>query len=94
MRKTIEELVTQAAQTLAELGYKSGTIQHYRVSWGKARRWCSERDLEWFGADEEHHLLEQMGLNENVLSPANRNVLRHIRARKRDDHGDLCPGQH
>jgi integrase/recombinase XerD len=80
MRKTIDELVVQAAQMLAELGYKSGTIQHYRVSWGKARRWCSERDVEWFGADEEHQLLEQMGLNEIVLSPANRNVLRHIRA--------------
>lgn len=91
MRKTIEELVTQAAQRLAELGYKSGTIQHYRVSWDKARRWCSERDLEWFGADEEHQLLEQMGLNENVLSPANRNVRRHIRALLSVENGGRLP---
>ena len=80
MRKTIAELETQAAERLAELGYRSGTIEHYRASWGNARRWCSQRDLEWFGADEEHQLFEQMGLNENVLSPANRNVRRHIRA--------------
>lgn len=79
MKKTIEELVAQADQRLTELGYKSGTVQHYRVSWGKARRWCSELDIECFGKSEEHQLLEEMGLNEDALSPANRNVLRHIR---------------
>jgi site-specific recombinase XerD len=92
MRKTIEELETQAAQMLAKLGYKSGTIESYRASWGKARRWCSQRGVEWFGADEEHQLFEQLGLNENVLSPANRAVRRHIRALLSVENDGCLPG--
>lgn len=79
MRKNIDELASQAGQMLAELGYKPGTVQHYKTTWNKVRRWCSERGIEWFETDQEHQLLEDMGLNENVLSPDNRNMLRQIR---------------
>jgi integrase/recombinase XerD len=79
MRKNIDELASQAGQMLAELGYKPGTIQHYKTTWNKARRWCSERGIEWFETDQEHQLLEDLGLNEDVLSPGNRIMLRHIR---------------
>lgn len=80
MRKNIDELASQAAEMLAGLGYTPGTIRHYKTTWNKAKRWCSERDVEWFDEGEEHQLIEDMGLNENVLSSGNRSLLRHIRA--------------
>lgn len=79
MRKNIDEVASQAGQMLAELGYKPGAIQHYKTTWNKARRWCSERGIEWFETDQEHQLLEDLGLNEDALSPGNRSMLRHIR---------------
>ena len=79
MNKNIDEIVSQAGRMLAELGYTSGTIQHYKGTWNKARRWCSERGIEWFDPDQEQQLLVDMGLNENVLSPGNRSTLRHVR---------------
>lgn len=90
MRKTIDELVARAGQVLAELGYVPGSIQHYQTTWNKVRGWCSGRGVVWFDSEQERLLLEDLGLNENVLSPRDRNMLRHIRAlRSLDDHGIL-----
>ena len=79
MGSTIDELAAQATLMLTERGYKPGTIQHYKTSWNKAKRWCSERGIERFGAAQEHQLIKDLGLNGKDLSPSNRNVLRHIR---------------
>ncbi|WP_343959605.1 hypothetical protein, partial [Yaniella flava] len=79
MRKNIDELMSQAAQMLAELGYKPSTVEHYERTWQKVKQWCVERQIAWFGVDEEHQLLEAWGLHENVLSPSSRSMLRHIR---------------
>lgn len=92
MRRTIDELVTQAGQKLTESGYKPSTIQRYKASWNKARRWCWERGIEHFGAEQEHQLLEGMGLLDERLSPGGRHRLRHIRTlRSVDENGALPP---
>ena len=80
MSKNIDELAAQAGQMLAELGYAHGTIQHYKNSWNKAKRWCSERGIEWFDTEQEQQFIEDMGLNEIVLSPQARNMLRYVRS--------------
>ena len=79
MSKNIDELAAQAGQMLAELGYTPGTIQHYKSSWNKARRWCSERGIEWFDTEQEQQFILDRGLNENVLSGGHRKLLRHVR---------------
>ncbi|GAB2866234.1 site-specific integrase [Yaniella soli] len=79
MRKNIDELMSQAAQMLAELGYKPSTVEHYERTWQKVKQWCVERQIAWFGVDEEYQLLEAWGLHENVLSASSRSMLRHIR---------------
>lgn len=90
MRKTIDELASQAALKLAELGYAPGTIQHYKTTWNKVKRWCSERGLVWFDPDQELRLIEDLGLDGNVLSPGERSMLRHVRSLlSLNDHGCL-----
>ncbi|NVM98495.1 tyrosine-type recombinase/integrase [Arthrobacter sp. SDTb3-6] len=79
MSKNIDELASQAGQMLAELGYMPGTIQHYKSSWNKARRWCSERDIKCFDREQEEQFIVDMGLNGNVLSRVNRKMLRQVR---------------
>lgn len=91
MRKNIDELASQTGQRLAGLGYEPGTIRQYKTSWNKARRWCSERGIERFGADQELQMIEDMGLNENVLSRGDRKILRHIRTLLSVDEGGCLP---
>lgn len=79
MSKNIDELAAQAGQMLAELGYAHGTIQHYKSSWNKARRWCSERGIELFDAEQEQQFIEDMELSGNVRSPRVRSMVRHVR---------------
>jgi hypothetical protein len=78
MNRNIDELASHAGQLLAELGDMPGTIQHYKSSWNKARRWCSERGIECFDREEEEQFIVDMGLNENVLSRVNRKLLRQV----------------
>lgn len=91
MRKTVDELASQAGQRLAELGYGPGTIRKYRTSWNKVRRWCSERGVVWFGAAQELQLIEEMGLDANVLSRGDRQILRHVRTLLSVDDGGGLP---
>lgn len=79
MSRNIDELAARAGQRLAELGYAPGTIQQYKSSWNKARRWCSERGIEWFDTEQEQQFIVDMGLSGNVLSRGQRKVLRHVR---------------
>lgn len=79
MCKTVHELAEQAGRMLTQLGYKHSTIRRYTTTWNKVRRWCSGRDVEWFGADQERRLVDDWGLEGDLLSPAARNTLRHVR---------------
>lgn len=81
MRKILDELASQAALRLAELGYApgTGTIQHYKTAWNKVKRWCSERGLVWFDPDQELRLIEDLGWMGMFFPPGERSMLRHIR---------------
>lgn len=90
MRTTIDELISQAALMLAELGYVPETIRHYKKTWNTVRQWCSERGIECFDSDSELQLINDLGLNENILSPHERGMLRHIRMLlSLNEHGSL-----
>lgn len=90
MTNTINELISQARQQLAELGYKPSTIQRFERSWKKIRNWCRNHNTDIFGTDQERQLLHDMGLDENILSPGNRSLRRHIRSlRTLTEHGTL-----
>lgn len=90
MRTTIDELISEAALKLAALGYVPGTIHHYKKTWNTVRRWCFERGIECFDSDYELQLINDLGLNENILSPRERGMLRHIRALlSLSEHGTL-----
>jgi hypothetical protein len=90
MRKTVDELASQAALSLAEMGYVHATIQHYKTAWNKVKRWCAERGVVWFDPDQERQLIEDLGLDRNVLSPSERGMLRHVRSLlSLNDHGCL-----
>lgn len=80
MRNSIDELASQAALRLAELGYVPGTIQHYRTAWNKVKRWCSERGVVSFDSDQERRLIEDLRLDGNVLSSSERSMLRRVRS--------------
>lgn len=79
MRKSVDELVTQAGCALAELGYAPSTIRRYATTWNKVRRWCSLHGVECFGADQEQQVIEGLGLDGDPLSTPGRGALRHIR---------------
>lgn len=79
MRKTVDELAARAGRMLAEMGYRPSTIRRYTTTWNKVRRWCSDRGIEWFGADQERLVVNDWGLAVDVLSSADRNTLRHVR---------------
>lgn len=79
MRKTVDELAAQAGRMLTELGYAPGTIGRYTTTWNRVRRWCSDRDVEWFGVEQERHVVDDWGLDGDELSPAGRSTLRHVR---------------
>lgn len=79
MRKTVDELAAQAGRMLTELGYAPGTIRRYTTTWNKVRRWCSDRDIEWFGVDQERRIVDDWGLDGDALSAAGRSTLRHVR---------------
>ncbi len=90
MTNNINELISQASQQLAELGYKPSTIQRFERSWKKIRRWCLNHHTDQFGTDQEQQLLKEMGLDENILSPGNRSLLRYIRSLLTlNEHGTL-----
>lgn len=80
MTNNINELISQASQQLAELGYQPSTIQRFEQSWKKIRHWCRNHNTDLFGTDQERQLLHEMGLDENILSPGNRSLRRHIRS--------------
>ena len=79
MQKIVDELVTQAGRVLAELGYAPSTIRRYATTWNKVRRWCSQHGIERFGADQEQHVIQGLGLDGDALSTPGREALRHIR---------------
>lgn len=90
MRKTVDELAAQAGRMLAEMGYKHSTIRHYMTTWNKVRRWCSDRGVEWFGADQEQLVVSDWGLAGDALSSADRKMLRQVRTLlSMDTHGSL-----
>ena len=80
MRKSVDELVIQAGRVLAGQGYAPSTIRRYAATWNKVRRWCSQHGVERFGADQEQHVIEALGLDGDELSAAGCDALRHIRA--------------
>lgn len=79
MSKTVDELAAQAGCVLSDLGYAPTTIRRYATAWNKVRRWCSEHDVVWFDSDQERRVVEEFGLDGEVLSPAARSTLGHIR---------------
>lgn len=79
MRKTVDELAVQAGRRLTELGYKDSTIRCYTTTWNKVRRWCADRDIECFGADQERRIAGDWGLDGDDISPAGRSTLRQVR---------------
>lgn len=79
MNKTIDELTAQAAQKLAQLGYVPGTITHCRTTWKRVRQWCSDQGIERFGPEQEAQIIKDLRLEENILMPKDRTMLRHIR---------------
>lgn len=91
MNKTVDELAAQAGRMLADLGYEPGTIRRYTTTWNKVKKWCSERGIEWFGADQERRVIEDWGLEGNALSSTGRNTLRHIRTLLSVDVGGSLP---
>ncbi|MFG3399453.1 tyrosine-type recombinase/integrase [Streptomyces parvus] len=79
MSKTVDELAVQAGRVLSDLGYAPTTIRRYRTAWNKVRRWSSEHDVVWFDAAQERRVVEEFGLDGEVLTPTARSTLRHIR---------------
>lgn len=62
------------------IGAPPSTIQRYKTAWNKVERWCCERGLVCFDADIEHDLIKDLGLDRNVLSPGERDLLRRVRS--------------
>lgn len=92
MSKTIDDLAAHAGRMLIEWGYQPSTIQQYKASWNKVRRWCAAHNVEFFDADHERQLIKDLGLNDSVLTAAGRSTLRHIRTLLSiDTHGSLLP---
>jgi len=80
MCDNVRELASAAEAMLRSLGYKDGTIRHYRESWNRVIAFCDENDVEGYDKETEAFFFAYEGIAPVPgLTPHQRDRVRHVR---------------
>jgi len=90
MSKSVQELVRQAREYLAEKGYSPKTIQRFEGTWNKVVMYCEANGVQVFDEKAVDEYLTSIGLASDDLTSAQKNKALRIRCLLSiDEHGSI-----
>lgn len=90
MYDNVRELAGAAEAMLRSLGYKDGTIRHYRGSWNRVIAFCDANHIEGYGEEAEASFFANEGIGPVPGLPKHqRDRVRHVRCLLTAKRGEL-----